>query len=49
VGTGGPFLGAKARPERDADHSAQSSDEVENEELYILSPRAPAWLVVGQF
>jgi hypothetical protein len=26
-----PFPGAKARPGRDADHSPQSSDEVENE------------------
>jgi hypothetical protein len=29
--TGGPFLGAKARPRRDADHSPPSSAEVENE------------------
>jgi hypothetical protein len=39
VGTRGPFLGAKARPGRDADHSPPSNAEVENEyELYILSP-----------
>jgi len=31
VGTGGPFSGAKARPERDADHSPPSSVEVQNE------------------
>jgi hypothetical protein len=31
MGTGGPFLGAKARPGRDADHSPPSSAEVENE------------------
>jgi hypothetical protein len=31
VGTGGPFLGGKARPGRDADHSPPSSTEVVNE------------------
>jgi hypothetical protein len=31
MGTGGPFPGGKARPGRDADHSAQSSAEVVNE------------------
>jgi hypothetical protein len=31
MGTGGPFPGGKARPERDADHSPPSSDEVVNE------------------
>jgi hypothetical protein len=31
VGTGGPFLGAKARLGRDTDHSPPSSTEVENE------------------
>jgi hypothetical protein len=31
MGTGGHFPGAKARPGRDADHSPQSSAEVENE------------------
>jgi hypothetical protein len=31
VGTGGPFPGGKARPERDADHSTPSSAEVMNE------------------
>jgi hypothetical protein len=41
MGTGGPFPVATARPERDADHSPPSSDEVENEDLYFLSlPRA---------
>jgi hypothetical protein len=43
VGTGG-----KARPRRDADHSPPSSAEVKNEqELYLLSPQAPPWHVVG--
>jgi hypothetical protein len=31
MGTGGPSLGVKARPGRDADHSLPSSAEVENE------------------
>jgi hypothetical protein len=31
VGTGDPFPGGKARPERDADHSPPSSAEVKNE------------------
>jgi hypothetical protein len=31
MGTGGPFLGAKARPGRNADHSPPSSAEVDNE------------------
>jgi hypothetical protein len=31
MGTGGPFPGGKARPEREADHSPQSSAEVVNE------------------
>jgi hypothetical protein len=31
VGTGGPFLGGKARPGRDADHSPPSSAEVKYE------------------
>jgi hypothetical protein len=40
MGTGGPFLGGKERPGRDADHSPPSSAEVENEyELYILSSK----------
>jgi hypothetical protein len=47
--TGGPFPGAKARPERDADHSPPSSAEVDYEyELYLLSPQAPSWRVVRQ-
>jgi hypothetical protein len=49
MGTGRSFPGAKARPGRDADHSPLSSAEVENEqELYLLSPQAPSWPVVGQ-
>jgi hypothetical protein len=40
-----PFPGAKARPERDADHSLPPSAKVENEwEVYLLSPQAPSWL-----
>jgi hypothetical protein len=31
MGTGGHFLGGKARPGRDADHSPPSSAEVKNE------------------
>jgi hypothetical protein len=31
MGIGGPFLGGKARPGRDADHSMTSSAEVKNE------------------
>jgi hypothetical protein len=31
MGTEGPFLGGKARPGRDADHSPPSSYEVKNE------------------
>jgi hypothetical protein len=49
MGTGGPFPGAEEQPGRDADHSPPSSAKVENEyELYILSPQAPPWRVVGQ-
>jgi hypothetical protein len=48
-GNVGPFLGTKARPGRDADHSPPSSAEVEYEhELHLLSPQAPSWRVVGQ-
>jgi hypothetical protein len=47
MGTGGPFPGGKARPGCDADHSPPSSAEVENEELYLLSPQAPPWRVEG--
>jgi hypothetical protein len=31
MGTGGPFLGDKARPGRDADHSPSSNAEVKND------------------
>jgi hypothetical protein len=31
MGTGGPFPGGKARPERDADHSPPFSAKVKNE------------------
>jgi hypothetical protein len=51
MGTGGPFLGGKARQGRDADHSPPSSAEVVNElELYrpILFPQSLSWRVVGQ-
>jgi hypothetical protein len=37
----------KARPGREADHSPPSSAEVENEELYLISPEAPPWRVAG--
>jgi hypothetical protein len=48
MGTGGPFLGAKARPGRDADHSPPSSAEVVNEELYPSPPpQVPTWRVVS--
>jgi hypothetical protein len=49
MGTGDPFSGGKARPGRDADHSPPSSAEVEYEyELFLLSPQAPSWRVVGR-
>jgi hypothetical protein len=48
MGTGGPFPGAKARPGRDTENSPPPSAEVKNEELYLLSPQAPPWRVVGQ-
>jgi hypothetical protein len=48
MGTGGPFPGGKARPGRDANHSPPCSAEVKFEkELYLLSPHAPPWCVVG--
>jgi hypothetical protein len=48
VGTGGPFPGGKAWPGCDADHSLPSSAEVMKElEIYILSPKAAPWHVVG--
>jgi hypothetical protein len=50
MGIEGPFPDAKERPGREPDHSPPSSAEVENEwELYLLSPQAPSWRVVGQF
>jgi hypothetical protein len=43
-----PFPGGRARPGRDADHSSPSSAEVMNElKLYLLSPQASPWRVVG--
>jgi hypothetical protein len=48
MGTGGPFPGGKARPERDTDHSPPSSAEVMYElELCLFSPQAPPWRVAG--
>jgi hypothetical protein len=41
MGTGGPFPGGKARPGRDADHSALSSAEVVNE-LGAIRPLPPS-------
>jgi hypothetical protein len=44
----GPFPGGKAWPVRDADHSLPSSADVMNElKLYVLSPQASSWRVVG--
>jgi hypothetical protein len=47
MGTGGPFPGGKERPGRHSDHSPESSAEVKNQELYLLSPQAPSWSVTG--
>jgi hypothetical protein len=48
MGTGRHFSGGKAKLGRDADHSPPSSAEVVNEqELYLLSPKAPPWRVEG--
>jgi hypothetical protein len=48
MGTGGSFPGGKARPGRDAEHSPPSSAEVKKEqELYLLSPKAPPWRGTG--
>jgi hypothetical protein len=48
VGTGGSFPGGKGRPGGDADRSPPSSAEVKKEqELCLLSPRAPPWRVTG--
>jgi hypothetical protein len=38
MGTGGPFLGGKARPGRDADHSPPSTAKVKNEYELNLPP-----------
>jgi hypothetical protein len=49
MSTGGPFPGRKARPGRGADHSPPSSAEFKNEqELYLLSHKAPSWRIAGQ-
>jgi hypothetical protein len=49
MGNGGPFLGGKAQPGRDADHSPPTSAEVKYEqELYLLFPHVPPWHVAGQ-
>jgi hypothetical protein len=46
---GGPFLGGKARPGRDTDHSPPSSAEVKNKrERYLPTPQTPTWRVEGQ-
>jgi hypothetical protein len=48
MGTGGPFPGGKVWLGHDADHSPPSSAKVKNEyELYLLSPQASPWCVVG--
>jgi hypothetical protein len=44
----GPFLGGKARPGRDADHSPLSGAKVVNEyDLYLLTPLRLHRCVVG--
>jgi hypothetical protein len=49
MGTGRSFPEGKVRPGQVADHSAPSSAKVKKErELYLLSPHAPPWRVVGQ-
>jgi hypothetical protein len=48
MGTGGSFPGGKARPGRDADHSAPSSAEVKKEWGYTsCHPNASLWSVTG--
>jgi hypothetical protein len=39
MGTGGPFLGAKARPGRDADHSPPSNAEVLSKSYNFSPPK----------
>jgi hypothetical protein len=49
MGTRGPFPGAKVRPGHNANHSPPSTAKAKNEdELYLFSPQAPPWRVVGQ-
>jgi hypothetical protein len=48
MGTGGVFPGGKARSGREADHSPPPNAEVDNEELYLLSPQTPSWRVAVQ-
>jgi hypothetical protein len=40
MGTGGPFLGGKEQPGRDADHSSPSSAKVKNEKELYCPPDA---------
>jgi hypothetical protein len=47
MGTGGPFPAGKARPGRDADHSAPSIMRSRMSSSYILSHQAPPWRVAG--
>jgi hypothetical protein len=48
MGTGGPVPEGKVRPGRDADHSNPSSTEDKNEQkLYVLSHHSPPWRVAG--
>jgi hypothetical protein len=48
MGTGGPFPGVKAQPERDADHSPHLMPRSRESRSYSSSPpRAPPWRVVG--
>jgi hypothetical protein len=46
--TRSPFPGSKARPGRNSDRSPPSNAEIDNEELYLLSPQTPPWRVAGQ-
>jgi hypothetical protein len=47
MGTGGPFPGDKSAAGAWRWPLTPSSAEVENEELYLLSPQAPPWRVPG--
>jgi hypothetical protein len=48
MGTEGPFLGAKARPGRNADHSPHLVSRSKMGRSYTPLPQSPSWRVVGQ-